>query len=118
MVRKLNIGKYVKFFLASNIIFNNSIFAGCNKKGNKWNNDKWYSGKGDKSTGNNITPDEETKKEEQHKEETPDNPEKDKDYKKEIAGLLWRLSNIEKNISYLPEKSIDFDKNDLQSEIS
>ena len=35
MVRKLNIRKYVKFSFASNIIFNNSIFAGCKKKGNK-----------------------------------------------------------------------------------
>ena len=118
MDNKFKIRKYIKFSLAANIILNNSIFAGCNKKGNKENNKNGYSGKGNKSTENNITSDEEQHKNETPKDETPNNPGKqNKDYKKEIAELLEQLSNIKKNNDYLPEKKIDLNKEDLENEI-
>jgi len=94
--------KYVKFSLAANIIFNNSIFAGCNKKGNKG-----YSGKGDKSTETNTTPNKETSKK----------PEKqNNDYKEKVNELLELLNNIEKNNELLTDK-IAFSKLELENQI-
>ena len=58
---KFNIKKHVKISLAANIILNNSIFAGGNKRDNKG-----YSGKGNKSTETNTNPNK----------KTPNNPEK------------------------------------------
>ena len=116
MDRKLNIKKYFKFSLASNIIFNNSIFARCCKKGNKGNDNNGCYVKKVKYNENNITPDEEQSKEETPKEN--DKPEKNKDYKKGIDEFLKQLSNIKKNNDLLTENKIDLNKENLENEIN
>ena len=96
--------KYVKFSLAANIIFNNSIFAGCNKKGNKG-----YSGKGDKSTETNTTPNK----------ETPKKPEKpNKNYEEKKTKLLEQLNSIDEKINLLTENKIDFNKSEWETKIN
>jgi len=126
---KFNIKKYVKFLLAANIILNNSIFARCCKKSDKGSNNKGYSGKGNKnkgysgkgnkSTETNTTSNEKTKKEEQPDKEIPDNSEEQKkDYGEIKTELLEQLDIIGKNYNYLPEKNIDFKKEDLKNEIN
>ena len=83
---KFNIKKYVKFSLTANIILNNSIFAGCNKKGNKG-----YSGKGNKSTETKTNPNKKI-------------PEKQKkDYEEKKTVLLAKLKDIEEKYNDLTE---------------
>ena len=104
MDNKFKIIKYIKFSLAANIILNNSIFAGCNKKGNK----------GNKSTENNITPNEE-----QSKEEKPEKPDKqDKDYNQEKQELLSKFNDIVNGNNKLTSKISDFNEEELRNEIN
>ena len=94
--------KYVEFSLAANIILNNLIFAGCNKKGNKG-----YSGKENKSTETNTTPNKETSKKPE---------EQKKDYKEKIDELLEQLNNIKKDNELLTDK-IASNKLELENQI-
>ena len=117
---KFNIKKYSKFSLAANIIFNNSIFAGCNKKDNKGNNKKGYSGKGEKNGDNNNKHTEQQSNENKNKK--PDNPEGNKppiikDYTKEKNEFKVKLNNIDTKNNFLPDKRIKFNKSTLEDKI-